>query len=396
MALVSEREDEITPELEAEVDHETCNYLARLYHERQSKHTRYHKFDEIHVSDIIDCPVKVVVFRVFEITPPCRLLYYMKEGLEWEKTALGALQQMFPTGRIYDRKEVPRMLTPYLIYKLVGTPDFVAPGMRIIEVKWTRFAPWDIRQIFVNKLYILDEVKNRVPEFRNADYPTECKKKLIFPGWYYQLAGYYFFTHRNYATYLYANRGHHIQLIKVDINEEDRDFLETQLSRVLWTLRYYKDKLYLPLAKHPLEKLAWDELRHAYELIWKDWRLYLLVEYRCRYCPLAYIKTCPGVVPLKLFWNRKIKWLWAVEEIERLRFLCGLSYHLQEYIKSVDPELYELITRGTRADLRKIRGLLRARHNDPSFIAGMIAAVKQDAKFFGIVHPVTRRYIYLH
>jgi len=362
-----------------------CNHLAKLYHLSQYRNTRYHRFREIHISDLASCPIKSLLSRVFEVTPPCRLLYYMREGLEWETKAIESLKEIFPTGEAW--KHIEKEVTILGIdWKVIGTPDLYDYNNKtIVEIKWTRFSKHAIMEIMRNKEYIMSWA---FPGFKYWEYPRAYK---VWDSWFIQVMGYLWLIEkslgRRFEAYLYVNRDHDIDLLKVHRTQENEmwEFLEQQLNRMASLLKYYIPKIYPP--QHSIEKIVWRELREVYCMIWKDPKLYSMVEYQCRLCPFAWINTCPGVIPVRKFSSKKFGRLWDYEEVEHLRMIMGFSDSLQRYIQRLDPELYEMLINAKREDYPKILTYLMYNHNESYFIGTMIRMVKQDCQYAFRIRP---------
>lgn len=368
-----------------------CNYLAKLYHLSQYRNTRYHKFDEIHISDLAACPIKLILNRLFEPTPPCRLLYYMREGLEWENKAIEGIKQSFPRGQAWRELTIKKRMIN-MDWKIVGTPDFFSTYDRaIIEIKWTRFNKWAIREIITYKTIIGEKVWSNFTYWRFSRY------YYVWDSWFVQIMGYLYlakqlFGEGGYDGYIYANRGHDISLIKVKVFDQDKhifDFIENQIRRSAALLSYYVPKIYTPHVN--LEDVFFTVLREVYCGLYKDPKLYQQVEYQCRLCPYAWLGVCPGLIPLRTFSSRRVGRLWDIEEVERIRILMGMSDALQLYIRNKDLHLYNMLINAKKEDLKDIYSYMVHYYNDSDFIADMIKAVKEDCQFaFRLRPPRTR------
>ena len=363
-----------------------CNYLAKLYYLSQYRHTRYHKFREIHISDLASCPIKVILDRVFSVTPPCRLLYYMREGLEWENKAIESLKMMFPKGEAWKSITWETSIAG-IEWKIVGTPDLYSYDDRlIVEVKWTRFSPREIVFIMRNKTIIGKTA------WRDFEYFYYSRINKVWDSWYVQVVGYLYLIEKvmgaRFTGYIYANRGDRIDLLRVPSDEVDklRDFIEQQLRRLASLFDYYIPQIYPP--HHNLETIIWEDLREVYCMLWKDPKLYSMVEYQCRLCPYGWILACPGLIPLRTFYSKEMGRLWDPEELERLRLLMGFSPSLQQYMKSRSEEIYNMLVNAKKEDLPKILWKFYAdEFNNAEFIAGMIRAVRDDCKFAWRLRP---------
>lgn len=368
-----------------DVSDSLCNHLAKLYHLSQYRNTRYHKFREIHVSDLASCPIKMILSRVFEVTPPCRLLYYIREGLEWETKAIESLKQNFPNGEAW--KPIKKEMTILGIdWKIIGTPDLYDYASRsVVEIKWSRFSKNAIMEIMRNKEYIMSWA---FPGFKYWEYPRVMK---VWDSWFIQVMGYLWLIEKvlgaRFKAYIYANRDHDISLLEVKRIQEREviEFIEKQLNRIASMLKYYIPKIYPP--QHSLEKIVWRELRDVYCMIWKDPKLYSLVEYQCRLCPFAWTNTCPGVIPVRKFKSKTYGKLWDFEEIERLRFLMGISDSLQRFIQRTDERLYDMLINAKRDDYPKILAYLMFNYNDSAFIGTMIRMVRKDCQYAFRLRP---------
>lgn len=365
--------------LAQEIDWGLCNYLAKLWHKNRVKYSRYHQFKVIHVSDAIGCPIQVLLSRLYDVTPPCRSLFFMREGLEWEEKAREAIRQAEEGKGEFNTPYVTTYRYQDIVYAVVGTPDYTnLEKKELIEIKWTRFSPRSIEKILAFKGDKGVQIWPGPPPSGRPlfHYPDMCFRYRIWPSWIEQIAGYIWIFRRIGVeieptdTYIYAQRGTRIDLIRLEhwdpaISEWLRDF-ERDLKWVAKVFYDYKDWMFAPF--HRLENIAWDELRDVFCTIWRWPRHYSRIEYRCRLCPFKWIGACPGLIPLRDWW-----W-WSDDEIYTLKVWASISPEVQMVLDRWN--MLDRIKNATWEDFKEIKRDLHINNRD---VLELIRAAKADA-----------------
>ena len=151
-----------------------CNKLRKDLTEK----TRYGRYDVLHVSDALDCQVKMYLDRVLASSQSCASLARMKQGRMWEhyvKDIFEAENYVFEKvlrgDMVYEyRGERLRAID------LIATPDFTNLDKKyVVELKTTR---WTLEEVQLIVRHILDTLKaldTPLPEYDVKKYP-------IFPS----------------------------------------------------------------------------------------------------------------------------------------------------------------------------------------------------------------------
>jgi len=363
-------------DLQLRIDYALCNRLSKLWHAWQAKKTRYHQFREVHVSDAISCPLRALLMRLFDVTPPCRALYFMKQGLEWEKDAIEAIKMTYRDARVQEERFIVTNLEHrgYRVENMtvIGTPDADVPSYSLLlEVKWTRFPRRSIPEILSRK----QDIVTRAGGWRITwTFPTACFDLRIWPSWFLQMHGYSWLFRQlgdpREFFYIYANWRHQIDTADVTDYMERRyeDMWYRDLFLFAYVLDWYYRERYRFTPFHQLERVVWTELAGVYWLLWYYAGYYMRVEYQCRYCPFLWLRACPGLIPLRSFW-----W-WSDDEIWILKRFAEFSDGVRDVLNRWGV-LDEVLRAVTIDRLHAIRRNLASHHRD---VAELIAAARRD------------------
>ena len=151
-----------------------CNKLRKDLTEK----TRYGRYDVLHVSDALDCQVKMYLDRVLASSQSCASLARMKQGRMWEHY----VKDIFEAENYVFEK----VLRGDMVYEfqgkrlrdidLIATPDFTNLDKKyVVELKTTR---WTLEEVQLITRHILDTLKaldTPLPEYDVEKYP-------IFPS----------------------------------------------------------------------------------------------------------------------------------------------------------------------------------------------------------------------
>jgi len=382
-----------------ELDWGLCATLAKWWHDRQKKYSRYHHFRTIHVTDVIECPIKVLVFRLYDITPPCRMLFYMKEGLEWERKALQALKESGRDPKYIQKLRAIAITREGATFAFVKTPDYESPE-ELIEIKWTRWSPKEIWRIILAKQTLAEHIWGR-----GTYYPPIAVNLRIWPTWIYQVVGYLYFNELAGKPlppkrYIFAQRHDHVDLIEIRFRPGEYDWFkrkfEEKLRKTAHLFKQYHDWFFAPM--HRLESIVYEELAPIYREIWRNGELYAEIEYKCRLCPLMYVGCCPGLIPLRRFR------FWAPDELEVLKNIMRWSPALQEYLHDLTitfqgrvTNVRDVLVRLHHRDYPAFLRALQAQHNRTEVIVEMVkAAMKNVVRAFRAGPREGRTVFYTH